>query len=93
MAIDVTLLPPTLKYLEYITSGRAVEKYGKSLVGRRIVAPTWAEGGQGFTGGLCRVIGLYHDPAAPEIVFQVITERENEECGMFDAEVIAILHE
>ena len=50
-----------------ILAGKAVKKYGEKLVGLEI---TTAMVGA-WPGGRAKVLELYHDPAAPEIVLYI----------------------
>lgn len=85
---------------ESILAGDAVKKYGERLVGQEIVT---AKVGY-WPGGRARVLELYHDPAAPEIVLQVKATQNNtmvtraiyanrlggDEIGVFENEEIII---
>lgn len=50
-----------------ITAWDLIAEHGPDLVGRRI----WTMPNGGWPGGVARVIELYHDEGAPEIVLQV----------------------
>jgi len=57
-----------------------LDKYGETLLGRTVF--TQAVGP--WPGGISRVVELYPDPNAPEILFNVRLEYGGGEIGVFD---------
>lgn len=86
---------------EILLAGQAVKKYGDGLTGREIVTVKVGA----WPGGRARVLELYSDPAAPEIVLQVKAVENNtrvtrailsqqldsDEIGIFENEEIILL--
>ena len=61
-------------------------KFGSKLLGRDISTLPMGS----WRGGMCRIIEIYPDEAAPEIVMQVRRLCDNEEIGIFAEENVYI---
>lgn len=91
-----TIEEPKGKSILECTAADLVRDHGEGLVGRRV----WTPRNGGWPGGLARVTELYHDPAAPEILFQVEGLEptfkypdDDKTTGMFDYEICYLLTE
>lgn len=61
--------------------------YGKNLVGKKVETAACGD----WSGGICIVTEVAHDPKAPEIVFVVRHVNTHEEMGIFDYEWVRLL--
>ena len=70
-----------------MTAQEYISILGKSALGRCIYTEAMGD----WTGGLCEIVALRPDLAAPEIVFQVKRLADGEEIGVFGYEEVISL--